>query len=354
MAYLSAVSTYVPGGTDSLGRPTHLSTSATDMQSVHQMVEVAARQIDPAMLSAAADSMAASFHCGTLYQGEHFWPITNSLQQAVLGKTSAGSATEIRQFCSGGLYGVMLADAVLQAGWAGDHAMVTGGDSLFYFDRHEYAASPATEGSLLGDSAFCAVLNRHEGFAQIVSTAARSHNPSADMMRARVDRGVDDPTFPTLADWIARWEDYPRRGPRTLSDNAMDSFRIAIDTVTECYERVGLTPEDIDWFAPSFIEPRQVTDALAKHAQLQPTPGLHEFAAQFGHLTVSDFGVNLAYLMNHEIAKPGDLVMLFAAGNFVNSAAVLLRIVKEVKLPFNTSPSDFSTTLTIAAEENND
>ena len=50
--------------------------------------------------SAAAESLAASFHCGTLYQGEHFWPITNSIQQSVLGRTSAGSATEIRQFCS--------------------------------------------------------------------------------------------------------------------------------------------------------------------------------------------------------------------------------------------------------------
>ncbi len=71
---------------------------------------------------------------------------------------------------------------------------------------------------------------------------------------------------------------------------------------------------------------------LAKQTFLQPTPGLYSFAAQFGHLTVSDFGVNLAYLMNNKIAKVGDLVLLFAAGNFVNCAAVLLRIEKEVTL----------------------
>lgn len=340
MAFLSTVSTYIPGGTDSAGRPKHLATAAAEMQSVHEMVENAARQIDGTALSAAADSMAASFHCGTLYQGEHFWPIQNSLQQSVLGKTSAGSATEIRQFCSGGLYGVMLADAVLQAGWAGDNAMVTGGDSIFYFDRHEYAASPATEGSLLGDSGFCALLNRTEGFARVVSAAARSHNPSAGMMHGRTDGAIDDPTFPTLADWIARWENYDRSGQGTVKDNAIASFRIAVGTVIECYERAGLKPDDIDWFAPSFIEPRQVTDALAMHARLRPAPGLRDFAAQFGHLTVSDFGVSLAYLMNHKIAKPGDLVMLFAAGNFVNSAAVLLRIEKEVTLPFNAAQSD--------------
>ncbi len=40
----------------------------------------------------------------------------------------------------------MLADAVLQAGWAGDYAMVTGGDSIFYFDRHEYARQPGHRG----------------------------------------------------------------------------------------------------------------------------------------------------------------------------------------------------------------
>jgi 3-oxoacyl-[acyl-carrier-protein] synthase III len=68
---------------------------------------------------------------------------------------------------------------------------------------------------------------------------------------------------------------------------------------------------------------------------MRPTPGLHSFAAQFGHLTVSDFCVNLAYLMNEKIAKVGDLVMLFAAGNFVNSAAVLVRIEKEATLPLN-------------------
>jgi 3-oxoacyl-[acyl-carrier-protein] synthase III len=335
MAYLNAVSAYVPNGTDSDGRPRHLSGAPAEMLSVHEMVEIAARQVEPSVLSAAADSMAASFHCGSLYQGEHFWPIQNSLQQSVLGRDSVGAATEIRQFCSGGLYGIMLADAVLEAGWAGDHAMVTGGDSNFFFDRYEYATSPATEGSLMGDSAFCALLNRHEGFARILSTAARSYNPAADMMRGRADRGLDDPSFPGLAEWIARFEDYDRRHPGSAPQHAMASFQSAVGTVTECYERVGVDPDEIDWFAPSFIEPSQVTDMLAKQSSLRSTPGLHEFAARFGHLTVSDFCVNLLYLMNEKVARVGDLVMLFAAGNFVNSAAVLIRIEKEAALPFN-------------------
>lgn len=313
----------------------HLSNTPSEMASVHEMVEIAARHIDPVVLSEAADSMAASFHCGSLYQGEHFWPIQNSLQQSVLGRQSAGAATEIRQFCSGGLYGVMLADAVLTAGWTGDYAMVTGGDSNFFFDRYQYSASPVTEGSLMGDSAFCAVLNRHDGFARILSAAARSHNPAADMMRGRADRGLDDPSFPALADWIARFEAYDRRHPGSAVQIAMASFQSAVGAVTDCYQRIGLDPDEIDWFAPSFIEPSHVTDMLAKHALLRPTPGLHSFAAQFGHLTVSDFCVNLAYLMNNKIAKVGDLVMLFAAGNFVNSAAVLIRIEKEVDLPFD-------------------
>jgi 3-oxoacyl-[acyl-carrier-protein] synthase-3 len=335
VAFLSAVSAYVPGGADSHGHPMHLSNAPSEMASVHEMVEIAARQIDPVVLNEAADSMAASFHCGSLYQGEHFWPIQNSLQQSVLGRASAGAATEIRQFCSGGLYGVMLADAVLDAGWAGDYAMVTGGDSNFFFDRYEYSASPVTEGSLMGDSAFCAVLNRHDGFARIMSAAARSHNPAADMMRGRADRGIDDPAFPALADWIARFEGYDRRHPGSAEQIALASFENAVRTVMDCYQRIGLDPEEIDWFAPSFIEPSHVTDMLAKHALLRPTPGLHSFAGQFGHLTVSDFCVNLAYLMNNKIAKVGDLVMLFAAGNFVNSAAVLIRIEKEVDLPFD-------------------
>ena len=58
---------------------------------------------------------------------------------------------------------------------------------------------------------------------------------------------------------------------------------------------------------------------------------------------MSDFCVNLVYLMNKKVAKVGDLVMLFAAGNFVNSAAVLIRIEKEVTLPFNVRPSRRST-----------
>jgi 3-oxoacyl-[acyl-carrier-protein] synthase-3 len=305
------------------------------MLSVHEMVELAARQIDSTMLSEVAASMAASFHCGSLYQGEHFWPIQNSLQQSVLGRASAGAATEIRQFCSGGLYGVMLADALLEAGWAGDYAMVTGGDSNFFFDRHAYAASPATEGSLMGDSAFCTVLNRHEGFARIISAAARSYNPSADMMRSTADHGLDDPTFPRLADWIARFEQYEQRHPGSAADNAMASFQIAVATVTDCYQRAGVDPDEIDWFAPSFIEPSQVMDMLAKQALLRPTPGLHSFAARLGHLTVSDFCVNLGYLMNQKVAKVGDLVMLFATGNFVTSVAVLIRIEEEVTLPFN-------------------
>lgn len=334
MAFLDAVSTYIPGGTDSAGRPRHLSGAPSEMMSVHEMVETAARQIEPSVRSAAADSLAGSFHCGSLYQGEHFWPIQNSIQRSVLGRESCGAAAEIRQFCSGGLYGVMLADAILQAGWAGDYAMVTGGDSNFFFDRFDYAGNPATEGSLMGDSAFCALLNRDDGFARIVSVAARTHNPAADMMRSRPDRGIDDPGFPALADWVARFEAYEQRHPGVRADHAMLSFRTAVSTITDCYGRAGIDPDDIAWFAPSFIEPHHVTDALAKHAQLRPTPGLHAFAAQFGHVTVSDFCVNLAYLMNNRVAKPGDLVMLFSAGNLVTAAAVLIRIEKEVTLPF--------------------
>jgi 3-oxoacyl-[acyl-carrier-protein] synthase-3 len=335
MAYLSIVSTYVPEGTDSGGRPKHLSITPAEAASVHEMVEVAAQQIDPITLREAAESMAASLHCGSMYQGEHLWPIHNSVQQAILGVESAGAATEIRQFCSGGLYAVMLADALLDAGWAGDYAMVTGGDSTFYFDRYQYAASPLTEGSLMGDSAFCTVLNRNGGFAKILSSAAHSYNPPADMMRSRADRGIDDPVFPALTDWVARFEAYDRRHPGAAEHNAMASFHNAVGTITECYERIGLDPDEIDWFAPSFIESHHVTDMLAKHSLLRPTPGLHSFAAQFGHLTVSDFCMNLVYLMNKKIAKVGDLVLLFAAGNFVNSAAVLIRIEEEVTLPFN-------------------
>ena len=335
MSYLSAVSVYVPEGTDSQGRPSHLSGVAAEMLSVHEMVEYAAQQLDSAVLAEAAQGTAASFHCGSLYQGQHFWPIYNSLQRSVLGAQTAGAATEIRQFCSGGLYGVMLADAVLDAGWSGDYAIVTGGDSNFFFDRHDYAASPLTEGSLMGDSAFCAVLNRHDGFARILSVAARSHNASADMMRSRPDYGIDDPAFPELPDWVARFEDYDRRSPGASADNAAASFRTAVETVTDCYRRVGLGPGDVDWFAPSFIEPNRVMDVLAEHAQLRPTPGLHGFAARFGHLTVSDFCVNLVYLMNRGMARVGDLVLLLAVGNFLNSVAVLLRVERAANLAFN-------------------
>ncbi|MGV9801799.1 hypothetical protein ACWDTP_27515 [Mycobacterium sp. NPDC003449] len=338
MAFLSAVSTYIPGGLDCEGRPKHLSSSASEMLSVHEMVELAARRIDPAVLSDAGAGLAASFHCGSLYQGEHFWPIQNSLQQAVLGRESGGAAAEVRQFCSGGLYGVMLADAVLEAGWAGDYALVTGGDSNFFFDRYEYASNPVTEGSLMGDSAFCTVLNRHDGFARILSVAANSLNPAADMMRSRPDRGIDDPSFPGLAEWASRFAAYNRAHPGMAADIGMASFQSAVKTVTECYRRIELDPGEIDWFAPSFIEPVDVTDSLAKHALLRPTPGLHEFAAGVGHLTVSDFCVNLAYLMNNRVAKVGDLIMLFAAGNFLTAAAVLIRIEKEVTLPFDTLP----------------
>jgi len=130
----------------------------------------------------------------------------------------------------------------------------------------------------------------------------------------------------------------------------MASFRIAISTVVDCYRRAGIDPDEIDWFAPSFIEPKQVTDMLAKQAGLRPTPGLHSYAACFGHLTVSDFCVNLAYLMNEKVAKVGDLVLLYSAGHFVNSAAVLVRIEKEVTLPFNLTRDPVSNN----AEENHD
>jgi len=54
MAFLSAVSTYVPDGFDADGRPRHLSKAPSE--SVHEMVESAARQLNPSVLADAADS----------------------------------------------------------------------------------------------------------------------------------------------------------------------------------------------------------------------------------------------------------------------------------------------------------
>ncbi|WP_165609659.1 3-oxoacyl-[acyl-carrier-protein] synthase III C-terminal domain-containing protein [Mycobacteroides saopaulense] len=299
------------------------------------MTELAASQIEPALLNKAADSLAGSFHCGSLFQGEHFWPIQNSLQQSILKKATAGSASEIRQFCSGGLFGVMLADAILRAAWSGDYAMVTGGDSNIIFDRYEYAESAATEGSLMGDSAFCTILNKHEGFAEILAVSARSYNPSADQMRSRTDYGIDDPSFPELADWTARFTGSANVNPQLAAHNARESFNTAVSTIIDCYQRAGFKAEEIDWFAPSFIKPRYMAELLAKRSHLQLNHRLYELGERFGHLTVSDFCLNLAYLMNNNIAKIGDLVLLFSSGNFVNSAAVLIRIEEEVQLPFN-------------------
>lgn len=335
MAHLSTVSTYVPKGADSLGLPRHLSTTQKDMLSVHEMTELAADQIEPALLIKAAESLAASFHCGSLFQGEHFWPIQNSLQQSILNKTTAGSATEIRQFCSGGLFGIMLADAILEAGWAGDYAMVTGGDSNFIFDRYEYAESAATEGSLMGDSAFCTILNKDKGFAEIIAVSARSYNPSADEMRSRADYGIDDPSFPELSDWTARFINSANTNPQLAAYNARESFKTAVSTITDCYQQAGIRAEEVDWFAPSFIKPRYMSELIAKRTHLRPDYRLYEFGERFGHLTVSDFCLNLAYLMNGKIARSGDLVLLFSSGNFVNSAAVLIRIEEEVELPLN-------------------
>lgn len=215
-----------------------------------------------------------------------------------------GAAFDVQAVCSGFIYGMHVANSLLQSGGA-NRVLLIGAETfsriLDWTDRGTCV--------LFGDGAGAVVMEAVEDTEQgVLRTFIRSDGRHRDMLY--VDGG------PSRTQTVGHLR---MLGNQVFKHAVTDIAQV----IRDCAEQAGVQISDIDWFVPHQANQRILT-AVAKRLKLRP----EQVVSTVGdHANTSAASVPLAMdcAVKDGRIKRGDLVMLEAFGGGFTWGAALLR-----------------------------
>lgn len=227
--------------------------------------------------------------------------------QKKLGMTH-GAAFDIHAVCSGFVFALTQADALIKAGYA-KKVLVIGAETfsriLDWTDRGTCV--------LFGDGAGAAVVSGRMQDGEpsdrgILAARLRSDGRFKDMLY--VDGG------PSSTGTVG----HLRMEGREVFKHAVAMITDVIDDV---FETSGFTAADIDWFVPHQANLR-IIDASAKKLGIDPAKVIRT-VEQHGNTSAASIPLALSVASADKRIKPGDLVLLESMGGGFTWGAMLLR-----------------------------
>jgi 3-oxoacyl-[acyl-carrier-protein] synthase-3 len=230
------------------------------------------------------------------------FPSTATKVQAALGVNDC-IAFDVHAVCTGFLYALSVADAMLRAGSA-NKALVIGAETFSRILDWEDRATCV----LFGDGAGALVLSAEETDGGILSTKLHADGRHNDLLF--VDGG------PSTTGTVGK-----------LRMKGREVFRHAVinlaEVLNEVLESAGLTAADVDWVVPHQANAR-ILDATAKKLGL---PSEKVVVTVDRHANTSAASVPLAFdtAVKDGRIKRGDVVVLEAMGGGFTWGAAALR-----------------------------
>ncbi len=237
-------------------------------------------------------------------------PSTGCIIQAELGSHKA-AAMDIVAACSGFLYGLTLANTMIQTRQS-RYALIIGAEILTqyvdYTDRQTCV--------LFGDGAGAAVLGPVEGNRGILAARIKSDGRYEEQLYSPGGGTRRPPSAETLAS-----------GDHFFKMKGNELFKVAVrsmaDVSREVLEEAGLQPEDVSLFIPHQANQR-ITDAVAN--KLNVNNGLvYSNIAMHGNTSSASIPIALDECVEAGRIKEGDLILLASFGGGVTWGGVLLR-----------------------------
>ena len=234
------------------------------------------------------------------------FPATAALVQKKLG-ISHGAAFDVQAVCSGFVYGLSVASAMVETGQA-ERALLIGAETMTRLLDWEDRATAV----LFGDGGGAVVLEATDIDAEtephIIGSYLRSDGNLTDLLY--VDGG------PSTTGTTGKL----RMQGREVYRHAVGNIAEAINSLLQRHE---LTVDDIDWFVPHQANKR-IIDGVAKKIGL---PAEKTVVTVQSHANTSAASIPLAL---HELVKSGrvssgDLIMLEAMGGGLTWGANLIR-----------------------------
>jgi 3-oxoacyl-[acyl-carrier-protein] synthase-3 len=247
---------------------------------------------------------------GTI-SSDTLFPATSCLVQHNLGATNA-AASDISAACVGFLYGLHLADGLIQSSKA-DNVLVVGGEILTrivdWTDRSTCV--------LFGDGAGAVVLQATKGDHGILGSLMKSNGLYADficMPGGGSNRPANDPTS------IAEKLPY-------IKMKGNETFKVAVkamaDVTSELLAEQGFTHEQIDLFIPHQANER-IINAVGEKLKIAPSKVVKNIE-RYGNTSAASIPIALDECVREGRIVEGNLILLTAFGSGLVWGSVLLR-----------------------------
>jgi 3-oxoacyl-[acyl-carrier-protein] synthase III len=237
-------------------------------------------------------------------------PSTGCIIQAELGAHKA-AAMDIVAACSGFLYGLTLANTMIQAGQS-RYALVIGAEILTqyvdYSDRHTCV--------LFGDGAGAAVVGQVNGNRGILATRIRSDGRYEEQLYSPGGGTRRPPSAETLS-----------AGDHFFKMKGNELFKVAVKSMAEVSREVldeaGLSAEDVKLFIPHQANQR-ITDAVANKLNVD-SARIYSNIAMHGNTSSASIPIALDECIEAQKISEGDVILLASFGGGVTWGGVLMR-----------------------------
>jgi 3-oxoacyl-[acyl-carrier-protein] synthase-3 len=246
---------------------------------------------------------------------DYAFPGCGSLLQERLGIHGAG-ALDLHNACSGFVYGLAMADAVVRAGQCrcvllvGAEVQSTG---LDFTDRGRDMAV------LFGDGAGAVVVEpAHEEERGILAWVLRSDGAHAQDLMCEAPSSLVPGRI--TQEMLAEGRHYPRMNGRQVFKHATARFP---EVILEVLGRCGRTLDDVRLIVPHQANQR-IGDAVAERLGVPPEK-VFQNIQRYGNTTAASIPIALTEARDQGRFGPGDLVVLAAFGGGFAWAAAALR-----------------------------
>ena len=237
-------------------------------------------------------------------------PSTGCLIQAELGADKA-AAMDIVAACSGFLYGLALADAMIR-GEQARYVLVIGAEILTrYVDYTDRSTCV-----LFGDGAGAAVLGAVESGQGILASRIRSDGRYEEHLYAPGGGTKGGFSAETIA-----------RGDHFFKMRGNELFKVAVRSMTDIsrdvLEEAGLTTTDVNLFIPHQANQR-ITDAVANKLNVDSSM-VYSNIAMHGNTSSASIPIGLDECVLSGRVQKGDVVLMASFGGGVTWGGVVMR-----------------------------
>ncbi|MBU0988188.1 MAG: ketoacyl-ACP synthase III [Proteobacteria bacterium] len=245
-----------------------------------------------------------------------FFPGSGCLLQHKLGLTTT-PALDIRQQCTGFIYGLTIADAFVRSGYA-KRILLVGAEV------HSTGLDISTRGRdvavIFGDGAGAVCLEGIETEEPVGVIAASLHAQGEHAASLMVEVPSHKLNPQITAEMLREGRQYPIMDGRAVFKHAV---RRLPQVAEEAMKTAGISVDEIDLFIPHQANLR-INQAFAKSMNLPEEKVFHNIQ-QYGNTTAASIPIALDEALEHKIIVKGSTVMFLALGAGLTWGAVIYR-----------------------------